>query len=517
MIFRTVSCTLALVAITSLASGGLTSSSLARAQGGATPPAPLADSPDGADKPAEPPPVPPVPERPDAGPDGQPGGDSQTGEAQAQADGVDGQDASQGAGEDKADDKGKKDEKAKDERHGFGWAGLPLLNYNTDNGLGYGARLVLFDYGNNQKPYKYRLLMQFFQSTGGVAFHRVSIDAPRFRGSKWRIDGNIRLNRDRFAPYYGLGGQSQYDAEHETCADRAALEIDPDVCPGNPNFRGLRYYRYNLLMPGGVINIRRDLKKPWQLMASYQLEVVKAQTQYPDDLGQTTPSRLVEELNAGEPIVGLELDPDGVADWTRNGTLQVGLVYDTRDNEPAPTNGSWHEFSLRAASPILGGQFWYWGAHFRLRSYRALDAARRLVVAGRLLVDMMGGDAPIYRLSRTGGLISREVVGSGESLRGLPRARYIGKIKMIANAELRWRFLTVRPGGNRFDMTLVGGVDLGRAWRDFADNEKLLDGALTTAGGIRFGWNENFIVRFDYGYSPTDDITGFYLEFNHIF
>ena len=528
---RIASRSLTAAALVGFLAGGLLEDSLAHAQGGpGTPPKGAVGAPDGQPVPKAGPPAgepagdgqpDPSADNPADNPAGQETGpvekspENDSGDA-ADKDGEKGEKTGDKTGEGEG---GKDEKKDTDARYGFGWAGLPLLNFNTDTGVGYGARLVLFDYGKNQKPYKYRLLMQFYQSTGGLMFHRVSVDAPRLKGTKWRVDGNIRLDGDHLAPYYGLGGQSEYNAAYETCADRAALELNPDVCPGNPDFRGLRYYRYSLLLPAMDVNVRRDLRKPWQLMGGYSLQFAQIETQYPDELGQTTPSRLVEDLNNGEPLVGLEnLDPNGNADLTRNGILQAGIVYDTRDNEPAPTGGAWHEFSLRAGSPVFGGNFWYWGAHLRLRAYAALDAARRLSVAGRLLFDVMGGDVPVYRLSRTGGLISKEVVGSGESVRGLLRARYVGKIKAIANAEIRWRFITVRPKGQRFDLTLVGGIDAGRAFRDFADlDTKPLDGALSTAGGLRIGWNENFVVRVDYGYSITDETTGFYIEFNHLY
>ena len=410
------------------------------------------------------------------------------------------------------------DTKDSDARHGFGWAGLPLLNYNTDDGVGYGARLVLYDYGNDQKPYRYQLTLQFFQTTGGIMTHRVIFDAPRFRGSRWRIDSDLRLDGDKFSPYYGLGGQSEYLSAYDTCNDRAALEMNPDICPGNPDFRGLRYYQYRALQPSLAVHLRRDLNGPWQLMTGYRAQLAFIGTRYPDDLGQTTPSRLVEDLQAGEPIVGLELDDtDGTAAMTRTAYVQAGLVYDTRDNEPAPTCGFWHELSLRGASPALGGQFWYWGANLQLRAYRGLDQGGRVVLAGRLLLDLLGGDVPFYRLSHTGGLGDVESIGGLNSVRGVLRARFVGKIKALVDTELRWRWLTRRPWGHRFDITTIAALDAGRAWRELASDGPFFDVALGAAGGLRFGWDENFIERVDYGYSITEKTSGLYIDFNHVF
>ena len=53
-----------------------------------------------------------------------------------------------------------------------GWnaQGLPLLSYNSDDGFGYGLRLLLIDHASGEpKPYRYALTAQFFQTTKGVA------------------------------------------------------------------------------------------------------------------------------------------------------------------------------------------------------------------------------------------------------------------------------------------------------------------------------------------------------------
>ncbi len=408
--------------------------------------------------------------------------------------------------------------KTREERTGFGWAGLPLLNFSTDSGVGYGVRLELYDYGQNQKPYRYSLTTQLFQTSRGEMNHRLALDAPRFRGSKWRINGEIQLHGDRFAPWYGLGGTVEYEQDFNTCDDRDALEIDPDVCPGNPDFRGLRYYSYEALGPWAGINLRRDISGPWKLMAGYLFRLVFINTRYPDDLGQTGPSRLVEDLMAGEPIVGLdglEPDGDGSVDTTRIAEVQTGLIYDTRDIESAPTRGIFGEVSVRASSPVVGASYWYWGANFNLRGYRHIDAARRFVLAGRVVLDMVDGDVPFYELNRTGGLSRIEGPGGLGSIRGLLRARYAGKVKALVSTELRWSFATLRPRGHKVELTAVTALDTGRAWRDLGSDGPFFDWPLSSAGGLRIAYNDNFVIRVDYGYSFSDQTSTVYIDFGH--
>ena len=145
-----------------------------------------------------------------------------------------------------------------------GWSvqGLPLISYSTDEGLGYGVRLQLVDHGTGeQQPYRYAVTAQFYQTTKRIAYHQLSIDAPGFLRSRNRFELELGWNIYKFFPYYGLGNSSRYEEQLDTCAERAALAADPDRCPGNPEFKGLRWYRYDQqTLPRVKLNLRRDLR-----------------------------------------------------------------------------------------------------------------------------------------------------------------------------------------------------------------------------------------------------------------
>ncbi|MEM6732799.1 MAG: hypothetical protein AAF658_14670, partial [Myxococcota bacterium] len=188
------------------------------------------------------------------------------------------------------------------------------MNFNSDEGFGYGLRIAAFDHGDNQKPYRFALTGQFFQTTNEVMAHQVFFDAPRIRGSGWRLGGAVRLFAERFSNYFGLGNQSRFVPELTECADRNALERNPNLCPGNPDFIGRRYNQYSERVPQATLNVRRDLADHWQLLLGYRFRYYDLDVRYPeDDLGQDAPSKLVEDLQAGVDIVGLELDENGDA------------------------------------------------------------------------------------------------------------------------------------------------------------------------------------------------------------
>ncbi len=401
-------------------------------------------------------------------------------------------------------------------RTGWRIQGLPLLNFNSDEGLGFGARLMLVDAGDGmQMPYRHAVTAQFFQTTRGNAVHRLMLDAPGFLDSQWRLGLDLSILSDRFSPYYGVGGGASFDQDFAACEDRRALEAAPDVCPGNPAFRGLRYYNFEQrTLPSVVFNARRPVRGPWQVAMGYRFRLTQVGTRYDaDDLGQSRASRLEEDvqagrINDGRPVVGT----------FRTAELTAGLLLDLRDNEPAPVRGMFHELAVRGAAGATGSAFNYWGATANFRFYHPLGT-ERLVAALRLMGDVMGGDVPFFLLSAFGGVEWRDGwggVGGVFTSRGILKHRLQGEVKALVNGELRWQFLSVAPLNQRVDFTLVAFLDAGAAWADLSFRDSGL-GRYAGGGGLRVAWEKNFIVRMDYGVSPQDGTTGFYLDFNHMF
>jgi hypothetical protein len=403
-------------------------------------------------------------------------------------------------------------------RTGWRFAGLPLVNFNSDEGFGYGLRLLLVDAGDgSQKPYRHSVVAQFFRTTRGVEAHRILTDAPGFLGSAWRVGLDLSLLNERFSPYYGLGGASDYEADFNSCEDRDALEDAPDTCPGNPAFRGLRYYSFEQrTFPSVVLNTRRSVKGPWQVALGYRFRLTRVKTRYSaEDLGQGRDSRLEEDARAG-----LLTGVDGpLASGTfRTAELTAGLLLDLRDNEPAPMRGMFHELAARGAMEATGSAFRYWGTTANLRFYHPVFSDR-LVAALRLMADVMGGDVPFFLLGSFGGVEWRDGwggIGGVFTGRGILKHRMQGKVKALANGELRWLFLSTSPWKQRVDFTAVAFLDAGQAWADLRFRDDGLS-RYAGGGGLRIAWENNFIVRMDYGVSPSDGTSGFYLDFNHLF
>jgi outer membrane protein assembly factor BamA len=143
------------------------------------------------------------------------------------------------------------------------------------------------------------------------------------------------------------------------------------------------------------------------------------------------------------------------------------VAWDTRDDEVAPVRGVYLTEEV-ALTPGTFGDAWYRfarstsAAHFYVP---LIPRQRRLVFASRLVADFLVGNAPFYELTRYDDAFA---IGGSKGVRGVPAQRYHGKIKLIANAELRTELLELRVFGTKRRLGLVAFADTGRLWADYA-------------------------------------------------
>ena len=60
---------------------------------------------------------------------------------------------------------------------GYKTTAIPIVNFSSDDGTGYGVRAYLFDYDGSSIPYRRQYSLQAFFTTGGKWVHRALIDA----------------------------------------------------------------------------------------------------------------------------------------------------------------------------------------------------------------------------------------------------------------------------------------------------------------------------------------------------
>ncbi|HIN86834.1 MAG TPA: hypothetical protein EYN06_10160 [Myxococcales bacterium] len=263
-------------------------------------------------------------------------------------------------------------EDLKKKREGWFMTGLPLLNYTTDAGTGYGLKAFLFNNGTKTQtyfassPYFVRLSGQFFQTTRGQAYHAIQADFPFLNGSKWRLRGEMVYGAVLNANYYGIGAKAAdaglRDAKGKSYPDTASYQSFLDS--GTDDASLLKYNAYQRQRYYTRWTASRDVNDWFQIILGMEYshsalrdwrgeefvrddkDYVSADTRFTRDKSQ---------------LIG------------RNGgwlnMLILGFKLDWRDFEPNPKEGVLGEYFLELSGKALGSDFKYTKQSASIRGY----------------------------------------------------------------------------------------------------------------------------------------------------
>jgi hypothetical protein len=279
----------------------------------------------------------------------------------------------------------------------------------------------------------------------------VAGDIPgEWRG--WRLVGIASLERHREFPYYGQG------------ADPRLPSVPED---------STAYYRYELdrgTLYGGV---RRELSRNLWVLLATQLRHYQVRA-------GDGPSRLGDEI-----AIGLPRDTGVATGWD----ARLGLVWDSRDFEPAPTRGV-------VAEVLVNRSLHHpWGRPYSRGVARALEFVRigeRNVLGLRQRLALGSSDMPIAVMAeRLTSARPEDGFGGAATLRASQPGRLLGPNHFVASAELRSIAAaaadTVRPRR----LWLVPFVDLAQVWGPGVSG--------TSSEGIKFGGGLELLLQYSRG------------------
>lgn len=380
------------------------------------------------------------------------------------------------------------------------WVVMPAVGYDSDDGLGFGARLELDWYQPGYDPYQLALVIHGYASTHGYHHHRVRFDAPGLgKHGRARLAGHFAFRQWLNDGYWGLG--------NTTTVDRATLGTTDEALA--------KRYRYTLVQPFGRLTLREEMGGPWAWFVFLSGRYSEVRT-YEGSL-------LAEEL----PF-GMEGGP----------SVQVGagLLYDTREPELTPDRGVLVEWAGRVTPPLPGVPGQWVAAFASVRGFVGMGPG--VVFGSRLMGEYAWGEIPFYDYITWGGLVPTVGFGGSETLRGVSFGRWRGPGKLLSNSELRvdvgthtflrreirWQAVPFLDLG-----TIFGGVDAdGDGEVDVVDDS----GHFPVHPGLGFGLHpiveKTFAGRFDAAmgmemvrepdgtvvYEPN---AGFYVVFERVF
>lgn len=224
--------------------------------------------------------------------------------------------------------------------------------------------------------------------------------------------------------------------------------------------------------------------------------------------------------------------------------LKGGLIYDTRDFEPNPSQGMCTELLL-LASPDFAGRG---NAHAKLtlvhRHYFTLVPQRLSLACRAGCQGTLLGSTPWYLQQNLHVLMLRktlsEGLGSSSTMRGVVRNRIVGDGVAFANVELRLRIAHFRLFNQNWYIATNPFADAGMSVQPYRKEElkqmqehinryaaarpELVAGDreaphVCAGVGLQVVMNQNFIVSADFGKAldARDGNTGMYVGLNYLF
>jgi outer membrane protein assembly factor BamA len=418
---------------------------------------------------------------------------------------------------------------------GWTFGALPAVSFNTDLGFQYGGLVNLYHFGDGSTypKYKHSIYAEVSRYTKGSGINRLFYDSE-YLIPNIRVTSDLSYFTEKAIDFYGFNG---YNAVYNP-----AWEDSDD-----PDYISRMFYRHERNM--------------FRFIADFQGPIIGRELRWVAGLGilkNSVDDVDIESLNKGKKdedllptnvpglfdkyvewgIIGENEKSGG---WSNH--LKLGLVYDTRDNEPNPWKGIWSEVVIFAAPSVFGnGDFGYSRVSATHRQYFTV-VPNRLSFAYRLnFLGTITGDVPFYmypyQINSFSASSNTDGIGGSKTVRGMLRNRVVGDAMAFGNFEFRWRFYRTVLFNQNIYLALSTFSDMGKVLKEidfqvpanvgeFPMETSLIDFFLTEkeelhvtyGAGFRIVMNENFIVAVDYG-MPLDNRDGkggLYIGLNFLF
>ena len=416
-----------------------------------------------------------------------------------------------------------KSEKKEIEKKGFNFGPLPVVAFDADKGFQLGALLNVFDFGDGStypNPRQKLYLEASFFTKGSQLFVINYDNKFLIPGVRW--SSTVTLTNDKAMDFYGFNG---YMAQYDYARIAEGKDKNSASYIYTPKYRVNRLallfktdftgniWKNKLFWEAGYhfSYIKQGYKKN-----NHALNLDKINKNKDENKVYPVEDPTIFDLYRQWGIISEDEAWGGI-----NSTLRLGLLFDTRDKEAAPSKGIWAEAHVTLAPKWLGTTNPHYRYSATFRHYVPIVKNDVLTFAYRLNYEgTFGNSAPYYVLpyiTVMGSNYDRDGMGGYRTVRGLMRNRVQGLDMATYNVELRWRFvnftlwkqniafgLSAFSDGTmvtrNYDMSFKGKEEDRAAYDAYMKTAPKSDRPHITVGaGLRFIMNQNFIVAFEYG------------------
>ena len=427
-------------------------------------------------------------------------------------------------------------------KKGWNLGALPIISYNSDLGFQYGGLANLYDYGDGviYPKYYHSIYMEISRTTKGGGINQIFYDSEHLL-KKIRVTAVLNYFTEKALDFYGFNG---YEAKYNH-----SWEDDSEENKRDSIYKSRVFYKHE--------------RKMFSFKADFQGQIIGKKFRWIAGLSHYNnyiSTVDIDKLNKGEKakdkLPDVKLLYDKYIDWgiisdkEKDGGyinfIKLGLIYDTRDNEPNPMKGIWTEVLINTAPSFLGNNdFAYTKLAVIHRQYFTL-INKKLSFDYRLgYQGSISGKAPFfmqpYMISSFSQSTTNDGLGGAKTLRGILRNRVVGDGIVYGNFEFRWKFYSLVLFNQNVYLALNTFVDAGKVVKDIdfdkettisiakeedknfktsdyfdTENDKI---HISYGAGFHFAMNQNFVIGVDYGMAKDarDGKNGCYITIGYLF
>ncbi len=366
---------------------------------------------------------------------------------------------------------------AQEKVSGWNIGPLPCVSYNSDLGFQYGVCADVFYYGDGSlfPEYEHRFYVEASRYTKGQTLLHAQYDSKHLIPGV-RVTGAISYQYDPLYYFYGFNGAVPYEKKNDLNASSHTA-----------------MYNYQR----GMLRVLLD----FQGRISDNLNWVAGTSFWNFVNKDFSSDKYLPETSLYHQYVALSKIPSVQAKGGAHLELKSGLVFDSRDEEAAPSKGVWAEAYLNGSPKLFGVQSGYLKLIAHFRQYLSLFNDDRFVLAYHLgYQDIIAGEMPFYMLPVINTLYLRQTGSEGlggiNTVRGLIQNRLVGEGYLWGNFEFRARLLEFSFLGQSWYLAANPFVDAGyitRAYHEdvFGVGDRY---AVSAGAGLKLAMNRNFII-----------------------
>jgi len=407
-------------------------------------------------------------------------------------------------------------------KKGWNFGALPALAFDTDLGFRYGALMNLYNYGDGTvyPGYRHSIYMEWSRTTSGSGTNQFVYDS-NYLIPGISVTAEASLLTEQALDFYGFNGyESYYNPTIEDTLSRMYYRYDRHLTRLKVDCKGRFFGVKNTKWISGITFFHTRIDT---------VDIDKL------NRGKDEEDKIPYCKTLFDKYVQWGIIPENQKNGGNNCMISLGLVYDTRDNEPNPMKGIWTDILLLTCPSFLGNKFAYNRISITHRQYFTIIPENLNLACRFSYQAKISGAMPYYMLPYFyEPKYMRDGLGGGKTLRGIKRNRVVGEDFFMGNIELRWKFYHTLRFKQNFYFALTPFVDFGKITGrySYSVNQEYQQEAtsylnegkketmhISYGAGIYCAMNRNFIVACSYGQAidADDGKNGFYINLNYLF